>query len=377
MARKKRAARPKSITGENSSVAFNATPFAVRAVAESGPAPKPFEVSPADMAKLRTAQNGLESLLGLHSRRVRAESASPAFAEGAFGSSNIVGTCIAEKQTRSDVNSASETGTGQMCITVFVKKKSFDRAEAGGAAIPSEIEGVATDVVEVGEIAPQGLRCGIGSSLQPALSGVLYNYYGTMACLCARKLRVDNNLYILSNQHVLAPGRYGNPNTVIFHGSVNNIVGQNVYWTVFSGTNPNLHDAALARTIPSLVDPRHTNFTIKNSPIRSSEYVINMPVKKEGARTGLTYGYLRGWSSNLNVPYPTGQNVSFRNQLWIQGAGGVPFSAPGDSGSLVVGPDNRPLGLHFAGYEGDVNSFSNRIEDVMGAFGIVDFVTSL
>ena len=88
-------------------------------------------------------------------------------------------------------------------------------------------------------------------------------------------------------------------------------------------------------------------------------------VQKYGRTTGQTEGRVFGVNVTVNVSYGTDGVATFVNQIWVRGGG---FSAGGDSGSLVVTSDRRPVGLLFAG--GASDTFLNPIADVQDALGI-------
>ena len=96
---------------------------------------------------------------------------------------------------------------------------------------------------------------------------------------------------------------------------------------------------------------------------------LGMEVQKYGRTTGHTHGRISGLNATLNVGF--GDNTArFSGQIVITGTG---FSAPGDSGSLIVaggdGPDSRrPVGLLFAGSE--TSTIANPIGLVLDRFDV-------
>ena len=71
----------------------------------------------------------------------------------------------------------------------------------------------------------------------------------------------------------------------------------------------------------------------------------------------------------MNVNYPGFGTGLFKDQIAITGPG-MPFSAGGDSGSLIWTWDSsrRPVGLLFAG--GGNTTFANKIGAVLNALDI-------
>ena len=72
-------------------------------------------------------------------------------------------------------------------------------------------------------------------------------------------------------------------------------------------------------------------------------------VAKLGRTTGLTRGRVTAFElDNVTVNFDLG-TLRFDNQVEVEGEGSAPFSAGGDSGSLIVGEDLRGVALLFAG----------------------------
>jgi hypothetical protein len=99
-------------------------------------------------------------------------------------------------------------------------------------------------------------------------------------------------------------------------------------------------------------------------------------VSKIGRTTGQTYGRVTAFElDEVRVRYPFGPIV-FNGQIEIEAAPGVPFSRPGDSGSLVFTiPSRQPLGLIFGcslrgGKTGLGLTFANPIRSVLIALGV-------
>ena len=88
-------------------------------------------------------------------------------------------------------------------------------------------------------------------------------------------------------------------------------------------------------------------------------------VQKYGRTTGQTEGRVWGVNVTVNVSYGSDGVATFVKQIWVRGGG---FSEGGDSGSLVVSMDRRPIGLLFAG--GGSDTFVNPIADVQSELGI-------
>jgi hypothetical protein len=98
-------------------------------------------------------------------------------------------------------------------------------------------------------------------------------------------------------------------------------------------------------------------------------------VAKLGRTTGVTYGRVTAFElDNVVIRYDIG-NLRFDNQIEIEGAGSLPFSDGGDSGSLIVTTDKRGVALLFAGGDqGGANgqglTYASPLHDVLDALDV-------
>jgi hypothetical protein len=223
---------------------------------------------------------------------------------------------------------------------------------------------------------------------RPAPSGVSVGHVNvTAGTLGSRAIGLTapwtNRHLILSNNHVLA-----NSNT----GRVNDSIIQQ--GTADGGRHPADQIAVLARWVtidfagaPNFVDAafgwawherirgdqyylsggRPAYYRTGTQPLAA---MLGMVVGKSGRTTGLTQGRVTQFGVSVNVNFGGGRVALFRNQIAIQSMNANPFSAGGDSGSLIwhwaVGL--RPVGLLFAG--GGGTTFANPIGAVLAALNI-------
>lgn len=293
---------------------------------------------------------------------------------------NVLGTSLGVKETQGQVSS-------ERAVRVYVEQK-VPESLLGANKIPAEINGIPTDVVEVGDVraflncnrsvfefrARQTRRSenpngGVRGGASIGRDGI---GFGTFGCLCIR----EGKLMILSNNHVLANTNGGRRGDLITqpggnHGGVAPRDGiavlQHSLGINMSLTAANQVDGALAWTDFRFVDWRHHCYTMSTAPLAAAP---RQQVMKEGARTGFTSGKIVGVEAELPISYPRNQRAMFVNQIEIRGNSGF-FSDAGDSGSIIVEESsNRPIGLLFAGNAAQNQTFANPISTVMSSLHI-------
>lgn len=283
--------------------------------------------------------------------------------EGLVGFPNIVGSGLGVKQ-----RDAATTET--LCVKVYVREKLTAAQVAGESLIPEQIDGVPTDVEEVGDIAALSFK----SRLRPVPGGVSSGnctavMAGTLGCFVER----EGELFALSNNHVFAltnasPSDAEIPQPGRLDGGLcprDSIAVLGPLVPLDFGPGGNLVDAALARIEdPSLADRRIIRPLGRREALVSPHVApaLQMSVMKSGRTTGFTRGLIDAVRVTLQVQYGTGV-ATFSNQFRVSGTAGL-FSNPGDSGSLVTSdPGNQPVGLLFAG--GNGFTFCNDIDQVL------------
>lgn len=313
--------------------------------------------------------------------------------EGLLGRANVLATGIGYKVTQQQI-------TDKLSLVCSVSHK-FPAAKLSRRdLIPSEFEGVPTDVVETGPIRALQGRTG---RHRPAPGGVSIGHRaitaGTLGCL----VKKDGRIHILSNNHVLANSNNARAGDAIlqpgpidggllsndtiaeltefvpieFEGETSDCPTANGIIALLnigcrlirSGTRyhvvrvqqqDNLVDAAIARPLnESDVNPEILEIGSLNGV---AEGELGLAVKKSGRTTGLSTGEIEQVDVTVNVQY--GDRVArFTDQLL---AG--PMSQGGDSGSAVLDHDDRLVGLLFAG--SDNTTIINRIGNVFAALDL-------
>lgn len=293
--------------------------------------------------------------------------------ESGGGGGNIVGVGIGEKVVDGE-------GTGRVAVKVFVKQKLEESTVDNQAMVPETVGDFETDVEETGEIEAFLFN----TRVRPAPGGVsigtcAVNLAGTLGCLVRRGSRT----YILSNNHVMAgtnqgPVGVGIPQPGQFDSGVcpDDVIAELTRWIAIDFAGPNLVDCAIARVSDlSLVDARMLRDDGSLEAVVTPHILpsLKLAVQKSGRTTQNTQGAIDAVNITINVSYPGQGTAQFRHQFRVRG-NPAPFSAGGDSGSLVTTlPGNQPVGLLFAGNAATNVTFCNPIRTVLNAFGVEIF----
>jgi hypothetical protein len=268
---------------------------------------------------------------------------------------------------------------------------------ANGAVggLPAKLDGVPVKLMPTGPFLavlprkgkPGGGGGGGGGSVDPSgtfarpvpLGVSIGNENECAAGTLGARVTKNGNVYILSNNHVLArqnagspgehilqPGRYDtSPQCSIPAGSSIGTLSQFVTINFSGGSNT--VDAALASTTTALVgnatfsggygQPNHT----------TKDATVGLAVQKCGRTTSCTHGQVAAINATVTVQYDVGV-ATFVNQVVVGGKRGA-FSKAGDSGSLIVTDDANanPVALLFAG--GQTTTIGNPINAVLAALG--------
>lgn len=277
---------------------------------------------------------------------------------------NIVGIGIGERYYRNEP-------TGELAIKVHVVEKVPIEKLDRNLVLPKEMRGYMVDVEAVGRIE---LRANT-ARMRPALGGSSIGHFritaGTFGCLVERA----GERFILSNNHVLADQNRGTIGDIVlqpgpFDGGVvgpDDVAGL-VDWSPVNtdGMTPNKVDAAIAR--PNDARDVRPEILETEGPRGVIEPEINRTVVKSGRTTQLTRGMIKDVEFTIRIPFENGVAL-FSEQMVIKGLGATGFSAPGDSGSIVL--DERTqyaCGLLFAGSRVADVTYANYIQNVLDHF---------
>jgi len=286
------------------------------------------------------------------------------------------------------------------CIIVGVTHKVPKAQLASTDLVPQTLDSVRTDVQEVGKF--RAWQLAPIERHRPAVPGISCGHVnvtaGTLGCLVRR----GNQLFILSNSHVLADTGQGSRGDPILQparydgGTLDDQIATLEEWVPLqtsvgksdctvanlaaallnlmadaTGSSTRLHamraqqvenkvDAAIARPLaPGLVSPEILGI---GTPRGVRQGTLGMQVQKSGRTTGVTTGRINQVDVTVNVDY-LGQNVLFAGQFMASG-----MSSGGDSGSAVLDMDRYMVGLLFAG--SDMATLINPIQFVLSALNV-------
>ena len=310
---------------------------------------------------------------------------------------NVIGVGIGYKESV-----AVSTGAPKMGVVVLVKYKLPENELEAQHVVPKDLDGIVTDVIEVGELRLLGRTDREG----PAQPGMSIGHYkitaGTFGAVV--KDRKTGESLILSNNHVLANGTNGKDNrakigdAILLPGPhdggtmdkdligrlykfhpVDKVFTQSAcakaaaaeFWAntlcqmlapayavrvLRQSETGNVIDAALAKPLrPEKLNPQ----ILDVGPVKGiAEAEVGMAVTKSGRTTGVTHGTVKAVSATVQVEMGDGEQAVFSDQIIA-----TPMSQGGDSGSLVLDKKGRAVGLLFAG--SDKTTVFNKIQNVM------------
>jgi len=284
---------------------------------------------------------------------------------------------------------AGLTEDGQPAVKVYTKRP-------GVTGIPDSLDGTAVVVEATGEFfalqqARQGPPSDKGKNGSTAISttsaltrpvpiGVSTgNRYECSAGTIGARVKNGSTVYALSNNHVYAlenkapgnsevlqPGRY---DTNCTYDPANVIGTLSAFKSiVFSTSASNTIDAAIAVSSPANLGKAtpSNGYGLPTSGIVSAS--VGQEVQKYGRTSQLTRGQVTGVNATVNIGYSSG-TARFVNQIVVGSR--KTFIKAGDSGSLLVtDPGRNPVGLLYAGTSSGRTAIANRIDLVLGEFGV-------
>jgi hypothetical protein len=274
---------------------------------------------------------------------------------------NVCGTAVGNKWV-------DGKPTDQPAILVFVQKKvkhdpNTLTAFAADDLVPEEIEGIVTDVIEVGELVKQNNQ--FKSKVRPIRPGYSCGHEkvtaGTMGGIFLDK---DGDLVVLSNNHVVANENNARVNDIIFqpgkadqrkkvrftgwNGNVSQLpyIGTLKKFVKLKKSGLNKQDSGIVKIHPKLIKANLVNgiYPTINKKLKGfNEAKVKMNVQKCGRTTGYTTGQVIGLHATFTIGYDFGA-AKFEDCIVT-----TAMSKGGDSGSLILDMDMNAVGLLFAG----------------------------
>jgi hypothetical protein len=277
---------------------------------------------------------------------------------------------------------------GRAAVKIFT-------AEPSVASLPGELDGVPVTVEVTGRAYALSDPT---TRVRPAWVGFSVGHPDiTAGTIGARVRDAAGNVYLLSNNHVLANANNAQlDDSALQPGPIDGgsdpadrIGGLTAFEPLQLGfmgygTDPptNYIDAAIARSSTSLLSnstPTDDGYGVPSGTIvgdgngdgviDNESQLLGRAVQKYGRTTKLTQGQVSEVNVTIDVCYDIFCFTAgrFLDQVGICCAG---FSDGGDSGSLIVTGDanKNPVALLFAG--GDNRTFANRIDVVLNRFNV-------
>jgi hypothetical protein len=320
------------------------------------------------------------------------------YKEAILSMPNVVGVGIGHKVT-------AREPTDQLCIVVMVRVKLPEEGLSPQAVLPPVIDGVPTDVLEVGDLLALQSRT---ARWRPAPPGVSIGHYrmsaGTLGCIVHDQ--VTGVRLILSNNHVLAnsnDAQVGDP--ILQPGAADGgrvdtdtIAHLERFSPIAFATKAPVCPVALGLASMANALARQAGSSHRLAVLQQDAAAVNwvdaavalplddadieeqildlgvaegtataslgMSVSKSGRTTELSSGHVLLINATTTINYGPGRSARFEEQIVTSN-----MSRGGDSGSLLVSGDPpRAVGLLFAG--SDQVTVHNRIQAVLDALQI-------
>ena len=278
---------------------------------------------------------------------------------------------------------------GVMAVKFFVRMKYPEGEIPSDHLLPKSIEGMPVDVEETGlfrRFATEPKMASVAArprrlspmpnprtKIQPAQPGSSVGFRDpgnqfVMAGTFGALVKDDAGTYVLSNNHVLADEDRLSPGAPIFQPGLldggnpsTDQIARLTRAVKLQASSPNHVDCAIAQLTEPGIAIRDILFI--GPPLGSTAAQIDMNVHKFGRTTSFTTGKVSSIDTDVTVQYETG-TFTFTNQILVVGNQGNPFSAAGDSGSLILErASNKAVGLLFAGSSS--HTIANHIENVL------------
>jgi hypothetical protein len=266
---------------------------------------------------------------------------------------NVVGVGVGFKEKDGKL-------TDEVVVVALVRDKVPKAGLKPRELVPQRVDGIQTDVIQVGEIRAQQSRT---DRWRPAPGGVSLGHYqvtaGTFGAVVLDRTTGDR--LILSNNHVLANSNdaaFGDP--ILQPGAIDGgqvstdtIAHLERFCPIEYSTQPGTCGTAdtyalIGNAVARLLDAMILDEILEIGEVAGTLPAgLGMAVRKSGRTTGLTTGTITVLDATVDVSYGSGRTARFENQIVTSA-----MSQGGDSGSLLVaGSSQQAVGLLFAGSE--------------------------
>jgi hypothetical protein len=223
---------------------------------------------------------------------------------------------------------------GDHVVVLVTEKKPLEELDPADVVDP-ELEGVETDVIQVGKVRPMqrlnpGTSIGIAQRGTGTLGAVVQDDQGALYGLTNNHVAADSNRVLAGSTQILSPGPADGAGT-----RIGNLARFEPIWF----NRPNLVDAALVRLNPGI-----SAGDTPAIPRRVVTAGIGWNVQKHGRTTGHNWGTVLARGVTVDVDFGSQGVARFVDQVLT-----TPMLWPGDSGSVLLTSGGFPCALGFAG----------------------------
>lgn len=264
----------------------------------------------------------------------------------------------------------------EKCIRVYVRRKVPEDKLPKDQILPKKVlddtgREVCVDVVEIGNVRKldtykdryRPAPCGVSTSRLDEVSAGTIGWW---------VIDEDLNTYVISNNHVWAKENQGNVGDPVIQpgrfdgGNEDDVIGYLAGFVPISFSG-GVNYVDLAWVECSDLTKCYASIMGVGGVVGARDPIENEVVKKVGRTTGITSGSVTDDSVTIYVDYDSGSAV-FTDVFVVSSSSKI--SGGGDSGSPVIGPDGRFLGLLFAGNDDGTLYVASKYSR------IVQFITS-
>ncbi|HEX6588926.1 MAG TPA: hypothetical protein VF039_07885, partial [Longimicrobiales bacterium] len=269
----------------------------------------------------------------------------------------------------------ADAPTTDLAVRVHVERKLPLDVIDDAHRIPSEIDGVRTDVIEGSfELHHSVTPTPDAARYDPLQGGIsigpcaLPPHGGTLGC-CARDAATGKSL-ILSSFHTLTAGRPWQPGQQVAQPA--RIDGGSCPADVAGSLLRAVLDAEVDGAVAELAGRPLANTIVDVGGLTGvAAASLGLRVRKRGRTTRLTWGVVDGIDMTVRVATGAGP-IELKRQIRIRvdPIASRHFGMPGDSGAVVVDGFGRAIGLYVAGSTDGSIGIANDFQRVLDALGV-------